>query len=176
MSLISVKEAPNMQIIDCHKADFSSCCRRFIAMRKRIGDRTDPWRMPLITGNLDYSESQGSCAEVELPPPVGVCRERESAVWVACRALVTMGDDVEALCLVKECRELERDFGTKFTEKLLKDGGDGVSKQHLKEIIFKIGRGSLLAGCAVVDKAPLVAKIAQEVGWKVVWDAALSRG
>ena len=26
---------------------------------------------------LDYSESQGSCAEVELPPPVGVCRERE---------------------------------------------------------------------------------------------------
>ena len=32
-----------------------------------------------------------------------------------------MGDDVEELCLVKECRELERDFGTKFTEKLLKD-------------------------------------------------------
>ena len=87
-----------------------------------------------------------------------------------------MGDDVEALCLVKECRELERDFGTKFTEKLLKDGGDEVSKQHLKEIIFKIGRGSLLASCAVVDKAPLVAKIAQEVGLKVVWDAALSRG
>ena len=38
-----------------------------------------------------------------------------------------MGDDVEALCLEK-CRELERDFGTKFTEKLLNDGGDGVSK------------------------------------------------
>ena len=45
------------------------------------------------------------------------------------RGLVTMpGDEVEALCLVKECRELERDFGTKVTEKLLKDGGDGVSK------------------------------------------------
>ena len=71
------------------------------------------------------------------------------------RALVTMGDDVEALCLVKECRELERDFGTKFTEKLLKDSGDGVSKRHLKEMIFKIGRDSLLASCAVVDKAPL---------------------
>ena len=109
---------------------------------------------------LDYSESQGSCAEVELPPPVGVCRERS----VGSRALVTMGDDVEALCLVKECRELERVFGTKFTEKLLKDGGDGVFKQPLKEIIFKTGRDSLLASCAVVDKAPLVAKIAQEVG------------
>ena len=112
---------------------------------------------------LDYSESQGSCAEVELPPPVGVCRER-----VGSRALVSMGDDVEALCLVKECRELERAFGTKFTKKLLKDGGDGVSKRHLKEIIFKIGRESLLASCGVVDKAPLVAKIAQEVGWEVV--------
>ena len=29
------------------------------------------------------------------------------------RALVTMGDDVKALCLVKECRELKRAFGTK---------------------------------------------------------------
>jgi len=65
------------------------------------------------------------------------------------------------LCLVKECRELERDFGT---EKLLKDGGDGVSKRHLKEIIFKIGRESLLASCEVVDKASLVANITQEVG------------
>ena len=26
-----------------------------------------------------------------------------------------------------------------------------------------------------MDKVPLVAKIAQEVGWEVVWDAALSR-
>ena len=51
--------------------------------------------------------------------------ERES---VGSRALVTMGDEVEALCLVKECRKLERDFGTKVTEKLVKDGGDGVSK------------------------------------------------
>ena len=56
------------------------------------------------------------------------------------RALVTMGDDVKALCLVNECRGLKRAFGTKVTEKLLKDVSDGVSKRHLKEIIFKIGR------------------------------------
>ena len=40
---------------------------------------------------------------------------------VGSRVLVSMGDDVEALCLVKECRELERAFGTKLTEKRLKD-------------------------------------------------------
>ena len=44
------------------------------------------------------SESQDIRAEVELPPPVGVCRES-----VGSMALVIMGDDVEALCLVKEC-------------------------------------------------------------------------
>jgi len=38
------------------------------------------------------------------------------------------------------------------------------------------GRSSLLANCAETDKVPLVAKIAQEVGWEVVWDAAISRG
>jgi len=37
-------------------------------------------------------------------------------------------------------------------------------------------RSSLLANCAETDKVPLVAKIAQEVGWEVVWDAAISRG
>ena len=50
---------------------------------------------------------------------------------------------MKALCLVKECRELETAFGTKFTEKLLVHR---VSKRHLKEIIFKIGRESLLLG------------------------------
>ena len=66
---------------------------------------------------------------------------------VGSRVLVSMGDDVEALCLVKECRELERAFGTKLTEKRLKDGADGVSKQHLKEIIFKIGRVTVSKLC-----------------------------
>ena len=73
---------------------------------------------------LDYSESQGSVQKLSFLHRL-VSAERER---VGSRALVTMGDDVEALCLVKECRELERVFGTKFTEKLLKDGGDGVSK------------------------------------------------
>ena len=39
------------------------------------------------------------------------------------RVLASLSDDVEALCLVKECRELERDFGTKYTERLLEEGG-----------------------------------------------------
>ena len=46
---------------------------------------------------------------------------------VGSKALVSMGDDVDVLCLVKECRELERVFGTKFTRKLLEDGSEGVA-------------------------------------------------
>ena len=29
--------------------------------------------------------------------------------------LLAMCDDVESICLVRECRELEKHFGTKFT-------------------------------------------------------------
>ena len=94
---------------------------------------------------------------------------------VSNRALVPMVDDVEAWCLVKERRKLETAFGTKFAEDLLKDGGGGVSKQWLKEIIFRIGRESLLASCAETDKVSLVLKIAQEVEWEVVWNAALGQ-
>ena len=79
---------------------------------------------------------------------------------VGSRTLVSTGDDVEALCLVKECRELETAFWTKFAEDLLKDGGGGVSKQRLK-IIFKIGRESLLASCAETGKVPLA--VSQEI-------------
>ena len=52
-NVITQRKPPTYRLlIDGPKADFSSCCRRgSITMRKRIGDRTDPWRMPLITGN-----------------------------------------------------------------------------------------------------------------------------
>ena len=46
-------------------------------------------------------------------------------------ALVSMGDDMDVLCLVKECRELEKAFGTNVTDNLLEDGNEGVSKQNI---------------------------------------------
>ena len=36
-----------------------------------------------------------------------------------------MSDDVESLCLVKECRELEEGFGTSFTDELLSGAESG---------------------------------------------------
>ena len=90
--------------------------------------------------------------------------------------MASLSDDVEALCLVKECRELERDFGTKYTERLLEEGGEGVSTRYLKKCILESGRELLLASCAGKDKAPMVAKIGKEVGWEVGWDAALCGG
>ena len=50
-----------------------------------------------------------------------------------------MGDDVEASCLVKECRELERAFGTKFTEEHLKDNGDGVPSDGSRRSSSRLG-------------------------------------
>jgi len=55
------------------------------------------------SNGLDYSESKGSCAEVGFLHQL-VSAGRRS---VGSRVLVSTGDDVKALCLVKECRELE---------------------------------------------------------------------
>ena len=48
----------------------------------------------------------------------------------------------------QECRELERDFRTKYTERLLEEGGEGVSTRYLKKCILESGRELLLASCA----------------------------
>ena len=81
--------------------------------------------------------------------------------------------DVEALGLVKECRELEGAFQwTTYTptERLVENGVAGVSTLQLKESILEKGRESLLV--------PVVAnyKIERELGWEAVWDAELSGG
>ena len=43
----------------------------------------------------------------------------EKATGVGAVAIKSLSDDVESLCLVKECRELESTYGTSFTDDLL---------------------------------------------------------
>ena len=66
------------------------------------------------------------------------------------------------MCLVKECRELERALGTQYTERLLKEGGE-LSTQQLKQSILGSGREALLVSCSM--KVQLVAKIMQQRTW-----------
>ena len=59
------------------------------------------------------------------------------------RLVSGVSDDVEALGLVKEFRELEGAFGTTYTERLVENGVAGVSTLQLKKSILETGRESL---------------------------------
>ncbi len=48
----------------------------------------------------------------------------DSTEVVSARVMRSLTDDVDSLCLVRECRELEEAFGTRFTEVLLQEEGD----------------------------------------------------
>ena len=47
-------------------------------------------------------------------------RMREDAVGVGAECLM---DDVDSVCLVRECRELEKRLGVGFTDEILGGGG-----------------------------------------------------
>ncbi len=84
-----------------------------------------------------------------------------------------LSDDVESLCLVCECRELEEGFGTSFTDLLL-EGAEGVSMREVRDDIRKRDREMMLAKC--VEKSQLVVQVGEEVAWTKLWDCIMDLG
>ena len=77
----------------------------------------------------------------------------EEATGVGAAAMKSLSDNVESLCLVKECRELESTYGT---EDLLTDA-NCVSKCIIKKIIRGIDREKLVQKCS--RKSPSIAGV-----------------
>ncbi len=88
------------------------------------------------------------------------------------RTLFALSDDMDSLCLVRECRELEEKFGTHFTEEIL--GESELSLRDVKNAIHKTDWKQLTARCSA--KTPVIAEIASQIGWNKLWDAALELG
>ena len=89
-------------------------------------------------------------------------------------ALKSLSDDMESLCLVKECRELESIFNTDFTTEILIDA-DSTNLMDIKRTILKIDKAQSLEKCAL--KAPLIAQVVVAGGsWPKLWDNALHLG
>ena len=59
-------------------------------------------------------------------------------------ALRSMVDDVDTLCLVRECRELEESFGTHFTDKILCRGIDQIEMREVRKTIRQLDKGKIL--------------------------------
>jgi len=88
------------------------------------------------------------------------------------QALFALSDGVDSLCIVKECRELEEQFGTTYTDEIL--GGRELSIKDMKKAIYQLDKEQLVAKCSV--KAPIIAEVATRVGWSRLWDATLDLG
>ena len=83
------------------------------------------------------------------------------AVGVAAMAMRSLLDNLNPLCLVGECRELEKHFGTNYTDAILK-GGDEVSMQDVKRVVKQADRVSKLEKCR--ERAPLIVGVVDKGG------------
>ena len=84
----------------------------------------------------------------------------------------TFADDIEDLCLVKECRELDSVFNSDFTTKVLTDG---CNQREMKNIIQSLDKEATLEKCT--SKAPPIAQVVIKGGsWSRLWDCASHLG
>ena len=75
----------------------------------------------------------------------------DEAVGVGAAAMKSLCDNVELLCLVKECCELECAYGTRFTDDLLSDA-NCVSQRIIKRNIREMDRHILVQKCSIKSR------------------------
>ena len=75
------------------------------------------------------------------------------------KLVLALSSDVDSLCLVRECRDLEESFGTCFTGMITSK--EGCCLREMKKNISAVDTRMLLEKCA--GKAP-IAKVAEYLG------------
>ena len=86
--------------------------------------------------------------------------------------LLALCDDVESICLVRECRKMEEHFGTHFTSDIIKKETTWSLKE-MKKIIIEADKKMTIKKCG--EKAPMIAKVAESPGQSCgiipsIWD------
>ena len=76
--------------------------------------------------------------------------------------VLVLCDEVDSLCLVRECKELEEIFGTSFTEMVIA-GRKECCLKEMKKMACSINRRMVLVKCA--EKTLIIAKVAEHLGW-----------
>ncbi len=90
---------------------------------------------------------------------------------IAYRAYSSLVDDVESLCIVKECRELEGIFGSDYTSKILTNSGP-----QMGEIQDEINKKDKILQIKKASHHQDLCKLGDTVGWKKLWDQCLDQG
>ena len=102
-------------------------------------------------------------------------RTTAKADGVVSRAFSSLVDDVESLCLVKECRELEEHYKVNYTSKILTTE---LEDRHsaIKEMVQTIHKKDLALQLQSASNLEHLCRIAEAVGWKKLWDHVLDHG
>ena len=120
-----------------------------------------PW-LAINSRNLYYSKTKVSFKSY-------FCDDQDN---VSRRALSSLADNVEALSIVSECRELEEKYCTDYTSSLLvakRENGTSILKQ-MEECIKRNDVTLLLESAQVY---PDLCLISTYVRWRRLWDCAL---
>ena len=88
------------------------------------------------------------------------------------RAVLALCDDFDSSCLVRECRELEEEFGTGFTDDII--NRSTRSLKEVKKMLHGQDKKRLLERCR--EKASQIAVVAESIGWSKLWDMASDLG
>ena len=94
---------------------------------------------------------------------------------VASRAFSSLVDDVETLCLVKECRDLEERYKVNYTSKIFTTE---LEDRHsvIKEMVQTIHKKDLALQLQSASNLEHLCKITDAVGRNKLWDHVLDHG
>ena len=93
---------------------------------------------------------------------------------IAASAMHALLDDLDSVCIVRECRELEAVYSLKLTDTILRDAHSVLLCDVKKEVLL-VGKTMLLDLCTM--KAPLIAEVVKLDGsWPALWDTVRHLG
>ena len=100
-----------------------------------------------------------------------ICSDNHSET-VSSRTLASLSDDVDSICLVRECRDLEQYFHSNFTSAILQQEADICPlPREIKKVILSRDRGLRLE-----QHMSIVVEVKRQIGWPRLWDFALDHG
>ena len=105
---------------------------------------------------------------------VEMCSEVHNEA-VSSRTLASLSDDLDSICLIRECRDLDNYFLSDFTSVILQREADTCPIQPVinEEILSKDRK---LRVAKHEGRPDLSVVVEEAIGWPKLWDLALDRG
>ena len=96
---------------------------------------------------------------------------------VSSLTLASLSDDIDSVCLIRECRDLEQHFHSNFTEAILQREADTCPHpREIKKDILSRDRDLRLAQYEGRADMSTVVEVERAIGWPRLWDLALDHG